>query len=443
MSHHGSDATPVYSLRHPDPAAPASRNRYAVALYDSYNPDVLFGEVLLTPEWSQQTLSQEQIRLNNGVVPPPQPNLPTEFIIQLYNPDQQVSVKWNTGSWNQAPFWGFEMPQQSFRQPSGSAIDRVQSDPTASENTPKLGFKWKKEGKLSRDYVCVLSDKSTNPDGSKKKSREADITVSIFKHFKELTIYEPNLSRVEVEDPKGLEVVLLLGAIVIREVYNSSMMEAFNISGEPSVISKPGQGRPLQSQISPHPPRNTKDPRPPPTDPRTQWEIDQESARLKKQVEREERERRRAEEAETRRVKRLLEDEERQRREEQKRVDRETERLKKIYGKEQRHASSHVGAAMPTQPNGHAVTAYPPAPIQRPHSAAAAPYIAHNLRPPPQPQGPYLQQPGPGMASSNSFFGGGRPAQQQQAPPKKSSFWHFGKKEEPPSRLTKQRSVVF
>ena len=399
--------------------------------------------MLLIPEWSQSTLSQEQIRLNNGIVPPPQPILPTEFIIQLYNPDQQVVVKWNGGSWSQAPFWGFEMPQQSFRQPSVSAIDRVQSDPTASENTPKLGFRWKKDGKLSKDYICVLSDKSTDPDGGKKKSKEADITISIFKHFKELTIYEPNLSRVEVEDPKGLEVVLLLGAIVIREVFNSSMAEAFNISDPPSVTSTSTHKHRLHSQVPPHPPWNsTNDPRPPPTDPRTQWELDQESARLRKQVEREERERRRAEEAETKRVKRLVEEEERHRREKQKQVDRETERLKKIYGKQQQQAQS-------PRPQGQAVTAYPPAPIQRPHSAAAAPYIAHNLRPPPQPQGqylqpqgPYLQPPGPGMASSSSFFGG-RPTQSQQAPPKKSSFWHFGKKEEPPSRLTKQRSVVF
>ncbi|KAL2058882.1 hypothetical protein ABVK25_000174 [Lepraria finkii] len=233
LSQHGSDATPDYSLRHPDPALPGSKNRYAVALYDSYNPEILFGEVLLIPEWTQPNLSQEQIRLNGGVPPPPQPILPTEFTIQLYNPDQQVLVKLHAGTWKSDAYWEFVMPQQSFRQPSASVLDRTQSDPTASENTPKLAFRWKKEGKLSKDYVCSLSGKSTNPDGSKRKNREPDITIGIFKHFKEITIYEPNLQRVDMEDPKGLEVVILLGAVVIREVFNSNMRETFNITESP------------------------------------------------------------------------------------------------------------------------------------------------------------------------------------------------------------------
>ncbi|KAL8697882.1 MAG: hypothetical protein Q9201_006868, partial [Fulgogasparrea decipioides] len=129
------------------------------------------------------------------------------------------------------------MPQRSFRQPSVSSIDRTQSDPTASETTPKLRFKWKKDGKLSKDYVCSLSGKNTNPDGSKRKTNEPDITLSIFKHLKEVTMYEPNLSRVEMEDPKGLEIVLLLSAIVIREVYNGHLRETFNVSEVPSRLS--------------------------------------------------------------------------------------------------------------------------------------------------------------------------------------------------------------
>ena len=158
----------------------------------------------MIPEWSKPNLTKEELRLAGGIPPPPQPILPTEFVIQLYNPDQQVHVKWNGGSWNSAPYWGFEMPQQTFRQPSASALDRVQSDPTASENTPKLEFRWKKDGKLSKDYVCTLSGRSSYPDGSKKKSKEPDITIGIFKSLKELTIYEPNLSRVDV----GLDNIL-------------------------------------------------------------------------------------------------------------------------------------------------------------------------------------------------------------------------------------------
>ena len=357
------------------------------------------------------------------------------------------------------------MPQQSFRQPSTSTLDRTQSDPTASENTPKLGFKWKKDGKLSKDYVCTLSGKSTNPDGSKRKHKEPDITIALFRHFKEITIYEPNLSRVEMEDLKGLEVVLLLGAILIREVYHgNNMHEAFNISETHS--SNPSQSATARSEqafrkhpdhasfsqpsVAPHPNQpalplrhSSANPLPPPTDRRSQWELDAETARLKKQVEQEERECRRAKAEETKRVKRMLEEEDRRRRERQKEVDQETERLRRVYGKEERQSLQQLS-------QGQAVTSYPPAPMQRPHSASPAPYIAHNLRPqhqrPPQ-HGPYVQRPGKSAAaaataSSSAFLPQSRPAPPQMAP-KKSSFWHVGNREEDPSRLSKQRSTVF
>ena len=476
LSQNGSDARPEYFLRHPDPSLPGSKNRYAVALYDSYNPEILFGEVLLIPEWTQPTLSQEQIRLNGGVPPPPQPVLPTEFTVQLYNPDQQVVVKYHVGKWISDPYWEFEMPQESFRKPSTSALDRTQSDPTASEITPKLGFRWKKEGKLSKDYILSLSGKSTNPDGSKRRNREPDITIALFRHFKEITIYEPNLSRVEMEDPKGLEVVLLLGAIVIREVYNSPMLETFNITEPPRRHSSSSSSHRPPPTSNPNsnpslPPRRQHQPslsnpniptqsssRPPPTDPRSQWELDAETARLRKQLEAEERHRKKAEAAETKRVKRMLEEEERRAREKQKEIDRETERLKKLYGNGQ--AQQYPQPQPPRTNNlyngGLPVTSYPPAPVQRPHSSTglpAQPYIASNLQKPPQQQGPYLSpQPGGGYGglTSDSFFGGGGhpsqpPASQGGRPavvPKKS-FWGLRGGGEEGNRLTKQRSTVF
>lgn len=480
LSHYGSDAVPEYSLRHPDPSLPGSKNRYAVALYDSYNQEILFGEVLLIPEWTQPNLSQEQIRLNGGVPPPPQPVLPTEFTIQLYNPDQQVVTKLHPGTWRSDPYWEFEMPQQSFRKPSTSALDRTQSDPTASENTPKLGFRWKKDGKLSKDYVCSLSGKSTNPDGSKRKNREPDITIALFRHFKEITIYEPNLSRVEMEDPKGLEVVLLLGAVVIREVFNGSMRETFNITG--SSRRNSAENAPHTSPLNTHsnpppPPRRhhshpstnaTNDPaaaqqplsRPPPTDPRSQWELDAETARLRKAVEQEERQQRRAEHAETKRIKRMLEEEERKAREKQKEIDRETQRLKKLYGKQpqqgRQQASSKPSPQLPARqsmqvPNqnyGHPVTAYQPAPVQRPHSAAPAPYIASNLQNQ-RPTGPYLQPQDISSASAyvgpgaGSFFEESSSGNRLAVGPKKS-FWGLGGGGGANnSRLTKQKSTIF
>ncbi|TKA43975.1 hypothetical protein B0A55_13359, partial [Friedmanniomyces simplex] len=68
LSHHGSEPAPAYVLQHADPASlsPAHKNCYAAALFDSYNPEILFGEVLARPGWTQPTLSQEEIKRNGG-----------------------------------------------------------------------------------------------------------------------------------------------------------------------------------------------------------------------------------------------------------------------------------------------------------------------------------------------------------------------------------------
>lgn len=377
-----------------------SKNRYAVALLDIYNPEILFGEVLLIPLWAQPTLSQEEIRLQGGVPPAPQPMLPTEFTIQLYNPDQQVVTKLFSGTWNTAPYWEFDLPQQSFRQPSNSALDRTQNDPTAAETTPKTTFRWKKDGKLSKDYVCSMVGKSTAVHGNKRKHKEPDIAIALFRHLKEITIYEPNLSRTELEDLKGLEVVLLLGAMVLRDVFNGPLNDVFNIAEPPrrssndtsskqSLIIGHGLAVPIASTTSPVAPSASQftqmagpmssgqpeshNPLPPPMDPRSQWEIDVETARLKKEIEQEERERQRAEQAEMKRLKKMLDAEEREARRKQAEIDKETERLKKIYAVEQQQIRS---GNQPSIPSG---STYPQqssaflseAPIPRPRSAAA------------------------------------------------------------------------
>ncbi|KAL8686490.1 MAG: hypothetical protein Q9218_007066 [Villophora microphyllina] len=481
LSHYGSEPAPAYSLRHPDPALPGSRNRYAVALYDSYHPEILYGEVLLIPEWTQPSLSQDEIRRNGGVPPPPQPILPASFVIQLYNPDQQIVVQQGVSRWSATPQWVFEMPQRSFRQPSVSSIDRTQSDPTATETTPKLRFKWKKDGKLSKDYVCSLSGKNTNPDGSKRKNHEPDITLSIFKHLKEITMYEPNLSRVEMEDPKGLEIVMLLSAIVIREVYNGHLRETFNVADIPRRLSNEATASRKNSsdrtakyknicQTPPAPPRlpTTQRPplqsphptisdnansRPPPTDPRSQWELDAETAVLKKQVEREERERRRAEHAETKRVKKMLEEEDRKARQKQAEVDKETERLKREFEREQREMRKQQqqppqGGSRPPLPPGRpnasalqipgsfpAPHGYAQPPVQRPHSTN--PYYPGG--------GPYMQ---PSNAASSVVFsrpstGAVRPQDGRRPNPKPSFFGLLGSSDHSNQRLAKKQSAVF
>ena len=442
---------PEYSLRHPDPSLTTSKNRYAAALYDSYNPDILFGEVLLIPDWSQPTPTEEEIRLNGGVPPAPQPFLPTEFVIQLYNPDQQVKFKVKPGTWNTSTSWQFEMPQQSFRQPSISSIDRTQSDPTASETTPKVGFRWKKDGKLGKDYVCSIAGKSTNPDGSKRKNKEPDIPISLFRHLREITLYESNLSRMDMEDPKGLEVVLLLGAIVIREVYNGQIQEAFNITEKSVRVPNIGEPSRHSRSTPPLPPRLSHEhrksspvlfqnpvqsSRPPPTDPRTQWELDAETVRLKKQVEREERERKRSELAETKRVKKMIEAEEREAarqkaesdRKKQAEIDKETERLRREFEAERLRA----------QQGGLFVTP----PVQRPHTAQPRMSGARSQQR--RTSGPYLQPLGENATASNFSLAPAPSGTEGKKMKTKKSFWGLGgASREPEIRLMKKQSSIF
>ena len=200
--------------------------------------DVVYGEVAVIPEWTQPSLSAETIRANGGAAPAPEPILPTEFTVQLYNPDQTITVKYHTKTWNKPARWEFEMPQNTFRVPSGSTLDQGQIDPSIADITPKLRFSWRKDGKLSKDLTCLLHGKTSTISDTRTKSREPDITVALFQGLKELTLYQPNLYRVEMEDFKGLEVVLLLITIAIRDIFFGPAKEAFHISNNPAPITR-------------------------------------------------------------------------------------------------------------------------------------------------------------------------------------------------------------
>lgn len=370
-SYHGSDPAPAYTLQYADPASPspAHKNCYAVALFDAYNPDVLFGEVLARPEWSQPSLSQEEVRRQGGVPPPPQPSLPSDFTIQLYNPDLQVKVE-TKSKWSSSDSYEFSIPEEVFRTPSGSVLDRAQSDPASLEVTPRWNFVWRKESRLNKEMSCFMTGKST--DKKKKSSRkDPDIAVALWRNMRELTIYEPNLSRIDMEDPKGLEVALLLSAVVIKDLYFSSKeqwAELFNITdGAGRKLSSGGRklsnpNRPVSAlpavgaavppatpneikrnslpRLQTTPPVRAAASRPPPfADPRAQWNLDAETARLKRQEEaeahdhnRKRQERERADEAERKRLQRMVEQEEKEVRRKQADIERETERLRKLYG---------------------------------------------------------------------------------------------------------------
>ncbi|KIW26607.1 uncharacterized protein PV07_06426 [Cladophialophora immunda] len=330
------------------------------------------------------------------------------------------------------------MPQQTFRPPSGSALDRTQYDPAASEITPKIVFKWKKDSKFSKDLACFMSGKSTDIEG-KGKHRDPDITVSIFKALKELTLYEPNLQRVDIEDLKGFEVVLLLGAVVIRDVYFGSLKETFNlpVSKKPSPASpSAGNTAILQSDAGPQSVSPTHGPRVPSTDPRKQWEIEAESARLRRQALEEERQRRRREEEEERLTRQLLEREEKeQRRRKQAEIQQETEWLKHMYGREDASARPDLPPREPRQ--------------QRHHSEAGQSAYLQTQQGP-YPVAPYVNSwggypPGPYMsgAASQSSFLTPVPTQQPQIKPKSSIFNFRRRSDQDANKLQRKRSAVF
>ena len=422
----------------------------------------------MRPEWTQPTLSQEEVKKNGGVPPPPEPVRPAEFTVQLYNPDQQVVVKVKPGSWGGSTSYEFSLPQTTFRLPSASALDRTQDDPAASLNTPKLNFVWRKESKLSKDYVCYMTGRSTDQI-VKKKNKEPDITVALYRSLREITIYEPNLYRVDLEDPKGLEEVLLLSTATIKDVYiQSNINETFNIQERPlrtaeaalPIRRKPSPAQGGQNASAPVAngapvlPRRatgqTPSNPPPVPDARSQWELDAETARLRAQTEAEgiERQRRaetqrrekaRQDDMETQRLRKMVEAEELEASQRQQAIDAETERLRRQYGAQQLpNTSQRPTATLPVPA---------PAPDHRPHSShhpSAPARLGSN--------GLYQQSNPSAYASSSMVMSGANPAaiasssssssQGQKMKPKKS-FWGLrGSDEERPKTLSKKSSAM-
>ncbi|KAJ5225927.1 hypothetical protein N7468_007152 [Penicillium chermesinum] len=468
---YGNDPEPTYTLRRLDPADPSSENHYGVALSDPWVPGIVYGEVSVKPEWTQPSLSADAIRANGGVVPPPEPIIPPEFTVQLYNPDQQVVVYYKAKTWNRPAHWVFEMPQRTFRLPSASTLDRTQSDPATADVTPKLRFSWRKDGKLSKDLSCLLHGKTSTMPDTKHKSREPDITVAIFQGLKELTLYEPNLYRVEMEDFKGLEVVLLLAAVAIRDIFFGSVKEVFNIkAGGASTV--PGRKSPkAQTQGAP-PATALPDGKPAPriSIPNSPTPAPQPRPRPRQDN---------AAEEEARRTQTLLEKEKREREQAKRRRDQEieleTKRLQEIYGKEEQQARLQAPAASsPSRPNlppRHSGPARP-----QPHRYSQS-YSLHASEPvhspwlpitgvdpraqstanlhPPRPMPPRPQStvgfyqiptssgallPGPSQTSPPQL------SAQQKLQPKKSSFFGFRRNKEeasPGNKLDKKRSSMF
>ncbi|KAH6661210.1 hypothetical protein BKA67DRAFT_78548 [Truncatella angustata] len=445
FTQNGSEPAPEYAYKRPDPSLPQSKNKYAVGLTDAFGQDVLYGEVLIEPEWQQPTLSAAEIRAQNGVPPPPVPMIPDAFTINLYNPDQQITIKSEKSTWTGKESWEFEMPQHSFKMPSSSKLDQA-TGPADDILAPKIMFLWKRDSKFSKDLTCYMTGRSLG----KKKSKDPDITVAMYKQGRNpgLTIYEPNLNRVEVEDSKGFELVLLLSAEVIREVYLFPSRDSFNISGAPPTKRK--NSRPIPAATPPKtsspvnnpgayamtgalgsmPPANT-------TSPMTQQPtppvaVDAETKRLQAQVAKEERERERRDKEEQKRIKRMLEDEEKQRRQREAEVEKETEALRKQFGMQ----GQDYEGSRPNLPPRHVNQAVPA-------QSQLQPSVTWNTAAPP----PRPVSTGPSHGPSSWFSGPGTGpmlAPQQVGPPQQphSSSGRRRNGSEG-SKIQKKRSVFF
>ncbi|CCF44557.1 hypothetical protein CH063_13917 [Colletotrichum higginsianum] len=480
FTHQGSDPTPSYLLKRADPASPAARNKYAAALTDIASQQIIYAEVLVEPEWSQPTLSAAEVRAQNGTPAPPQPIMPDQVTLQLYNPDSQVVIKTKAGSWGKSDSWEFEMPEQSFRAPSASLIDRSADDPPVSDIVPKVIFRWKRDGRLSKDMTCYMVGKSV----AGKKSKEPDITVAMFKdtkHESAVTIYEPNLQRVDVEDRKGLDIVLLFGAEVLRDLFLNPRQNVFNLTTMPPPMagrrknSKPspasmGPGGPVLPVAAmsgaignkpASPPAQAMNNGPPRPNARAQWEIDNETKRLQAMVaqeEREARERERRDAEEAKRIKKMLDKEEKERRRKEAEIEAETERLRRLYGV-QPDAS---GPGLPPRhqpPPGTTPGSWHVAPAQPPRPLSAGPYQngqpgTSSYRPPqqvhfaPQPkpaqqQPQHQQQQQGGRGKLPNLMSGLLQGPYANPAASVSNFFHRDRTEEEKRKVAKKRSVHF
>ena len=280
---------------------------------------------------------------------------------------------------------------------------------------------------------------------------------------------------------------MLLSAVIIKDVYFGQLKDAFKItepprrnsneassSGRkkspsaavvglyhPTSTSQIGQQhRRLPSDLlqstggannQQRPPDQVRQTRPPPTDPRTQWEIDAETARLKIQVEHEARERKKAEHAETKRIKRMLEAEEKEARRKQAEIDKETARLQRLYASEQANPQSkpylpprHDLAqrhSVPQVPSAFTRSSY--SPQYHPSGFPPAPYSGQ----PSMPSGPYLQPPNGGVhAASNAFLAKGSSSNASDRPQlhgKRSFFGLRCQSNDGGQKIKKKQSSMF
>ncbi|KAF4962315.1 hypothetical protein FSARC_9600 [Fusarium sarcochroum] len=464
FTHNGSDPAPEYLVKRPSPSD--ANGQYALGIFDSQNTSVIYAEIGVKPDWVSPTLSAAEIRAQNGNLPPKAPVTPDNFAVSLYNPDQAIAIKQHAGSWGKSDTWEFELPERSFVQPSASQIDQ-EDRPSITELVPKVVFRWKRDGRLSKDMTCYMTGRNVGG----KKSKEPDITVAFFraKHDSILTIYEPNMARVEIEDRRGLEITLLMSAETIKDLYLNPSQDPFHLAASsqnrrrqnsrPTAGSStdPAMSGAIHNNRPSSPPRTQAPAQPSNNNAQREAEVEAETKRLQAMVAEEERqrlEREKQEEDERKRIQRMLETEEQERQKRDAEVDKETERLRREFGMAGQDFDN------PTSPS-HPSPQLPP----RPQFAAGAlnvPTGSSNLPPrpnsvgptpngPPQPNffapPPAQAQPGPSENGKKrhglgGLFQGAGPYAGPAAA-SVSGFFSSRKEEDKRKKVHKKRSVHF
>ena len=423
----GSPVQQLYTLaRDPGPA-----DTYAVSLLDAHFPTIRYSTLttVLTPPPASD---------NGGPL-----LLPRTFTVHLFAPDSSITVELHSPRLG-GNHWDFALPQHSFPPPSQSAVDATYAPPVVE----MLRFRWRKEGGiLSRSQLrCSLVHNGDEPDtvlamyaGVGDKAGRG-----------ELVVYESNFRRVEMEDLKGLEMVMLVSARAINDIWflptaisfnaalgisngsgtsantgNASSASNTGIAGNAAATNGRQRGRGMSAPLplNPHDQHPNSfqpaaaaaaaaaEPKKPAVDLQKQRLQEAEKRRLQEAEKRRvEAERQRAIEDEQAAIRRMLAEEEaRERARRQALVDAETEHLRRVYASEAampRRASVPQGRRQQQQQQQqqqqyqqhyhHQQQQHhrPPQPQPQPHHP--------HPRPPPQPPRPQQRPPVVGSGGSGA-----------------------------------------
>ncbi|KAF8246544.1 hypothetical protein K440DRAFT_631056 [Wilcoxina mikolae CBS 423.85] len=346
----GSPSQQLYTLSR----ASSPANTYTISLLDAHFPSITYATLTTTLTFAPSTDSAPRVVL------------PKDFTLHLFAPDSSIAFTHHHSALR-GSYWEFSLPKHSFPPPSNSALDATYTPPV----TDTLRFRWRKEGGvLSRSQLkCSLVSGNDEPD----------IALAMYAGVGdkagrgELVVYESNFRRVEMEDLRGLEMVMLLGARIINDVWflpTAMIFNAPDVGGkqrgrgasagaatnnptaappQPPLVVPPQQqqqavnggtfAQRFQNQQQQQQPQQYQQRGAPPVDRLAEDHRRKQESEKRRKLEAEQRrkleaEQRRKIEAEQAAIRRMLAEEEAR---EKSRIDAETERLRRVYEHEQQN----------------------------------------------------------------------------------------------------------